>query len=124
MDLRTTDLSQGYDYNAVILASPDGANPPDSRLGRPTCSIPGSPAGSASSSRSEKSVPFGVNALNLQSPEGAFAYDPRYGLDDLFNPLFSGRLVVKILFVGDALGCGGSQPAAAQAPAPHWTPAL
>ena len=41
---------------------------------------------------------FDYRALILQSPEGAFAFDPRYGLDDLFNPGFSGRLGVKFIF--------------------------
>jgi len=41
---------------------------------------------------------YDYNALIRQSPEGAFAYDPRYGLDDLFNPGFSGRLGLKFIF--------------------------
>ncbi len=46
------DLSQGYDYEARLLATPDGAN----------------------------------------------AFDPRYGLEDLFSDGTSGRLLVKWLF--------------------------
>ena len=49
---RNTDLRNGYDYNALIAASPDGAN----------------------------------------------AYDPRYGMDDLFEPGTQGYFTVKFLF--------------------------
>jgi hypothetical protein len=52
MDLHTIDLSKGYDYNALILASPDATR----------------------------------------------AYDPRFGLTDLFNPGFAGRLGIKFSF--------------------------
>lgn len=52
IDLSETDLSQGYDYNALILASPDGAD----------------------------------------------AYDPRYGLADLFQPGTRAFATVKYLF--------------------------
>jgi outer membrane receptor protein involved in Fe transport len=52
IDLSDVDLSQGYDYNARILASPDGAN----------------------------------------------AYDPRYGMADLFDPGTTGFFTVKFLF--------------------------
>jgi hypothetical protein len=52
IDLSSTDLSQGYDYNALILATPDGAD----------------------------------------------AYDPRYGLADLFNPGTRAYATVKYQF--------------------------
>lgn len=52
MDLKGVNLFNGYDYNALILASPDGAD----------------------------------------------AFDPRYGLDSLFTPGFSARLGVKYTF--------------------------
>jgi hypothetical protein len=52
IDLSDTDLSQGYDYNALILATPDGAN----------------------------------------------AYDPRYGMADLFNPGTHAYATVKYQF--------------------------
>ena len=52
IDLGHTDLSKGYDYNALILASPDGAD----------------------------------------------AYDPRYGQADLFEPGARGYVTVKYLF--------------------------
>jgi hypothetical protein len=52
MNLSKVDLTKGFDYQALILASPDKAN----------------------------------------------AYDPRYGLTDLFNPGFAGRLGVKFSF--------------------------
>jgi hypothetical protein len=52
MDLSKIDLTKGYDFNALIQASPDGKN----------------------------------------------AYDPRYGLTDLFNPGFAGRLGIKFTF--------------------------
>ncbi|MEO8078130.1 MAG: TonB-dependent receptor [Acidobacteriota bacterium] len=35
IDLSNTDLSRGYDYNALILASPSGANAFDPRYGKP-----------------------------------------------------------------------------------------
>lgn len=52
IDLHTTDLAQGYDYNALIEAS----------------------------------------------AEGQGAYDPRFGLEDLFNPGTQARFSVKFLF--------------------------
>jgi hypothetical protein len=52
IDLSGTDLTKGYDYNALILAS----------------------------------------------PEGAGAYDPRYGKADLFEPGARGYVTVKFLF--------------------------
>lgn len=52
IDLSDVDLSQGYDYRALIEASPDGAN----------------------------------------------AYDPRYGMADLFDPGAQGFFTVKFLF--------------------------
>jgi hypothetical protein len=52
IDLSGVDLRQGYNYQALITASPEGVN----------------------------------------------AFDPRYGMDDLFNPGFSGRLGVKFIF--------------------------
>lgn len=41
---------------------------------------------------------YDYNALILQSSEGRKAYDPRYGLDDIFNPGFAGRFGVKFIF--------------------------
>ena len=35
IDLSSTDLAKGYDYNALILASPSGANAYDPRYGQP-----------------------------------------------------------------------------------------
>jgi hypothetical protein len=52
IDLGNVDLKAGYDYNALIRASTDGAN----------------------------------------------AYDPRYGMDDLFNTGTQGYFAVKFLF--------------------------
>ena len=52
IDLHTTNLANGYDYNALIAATPDGAN----------------------------------------------ALDPRYQMEDLFNPGLQGRLSVKFIF--------------------------
>ena len=52
IDLSNTDLAQGYDYNALIRATPDGAN----------------------------------------------AYDVRYGMPDLFDDGTQGRFQVKFLF--------------------------
>ncbi len=52
IDLSDVDLSQGYDYDALILATTDGAD----------------------------------------------AYDPRYGMADLFEPGRSGYVTVKFLF--------------------------
>ena len=49
---RSTDLAQGYDYNALLAARPDGAN----------------------------------------------ARDPRYGMEDLFNPGLQARFSVRFLF--------------------------
>jgi hypothetical protein len=52
IDLSGVDLSQGYDYNALILATPDGAD----------------------------------------------AYDPRYGMPDLFEPGTRAYATVKVIF--------------------------
>jgi outer membrane receptor protein involved in Fe transport len=52
INLANTDLASGYDYNALIMASPDGAN----------------------------------------------AYDPRFGMEDLFNPGTQARLSVRFIF--------------------------
>jgi len=52
IDLARTNLSNGYDYNAMIRATPDGAN----------------------------------------------AFDPRHGMDDLFEPGTQGQVAVKFLF--------------------------
>jgi hypothetical protein len=52
IDLGRTDLSRGYDYNALIRATPDGEN----------------------------------------------AYDPRYGIPDLFNEGRQGQVMLKFLF--------------------------
>ena len=52
INLGNVDLSQGYDYNARILATSDGRN----------------------------------------------AYDPRYGMADLFDPGTTGFVTVKFLF--------------------------
>jgi hypothetical protein len=35
IDLSKTDLAKGYDYNALILASPSGKNAYDPRYGQP-----------------------------------------------------------------------------------------
>jgi hypothetical protein len=52
INLSSVDLRQGYDYNALILATPDGAN----------------------------------------------AFDPRYGKDDLFSDGISARFALKWSF--------------------------
>lgn len=52
IDLGNTNLNNGYDYNALIRATTDGAN----------------------------------------------AYDPRYGMEDLFEPGTQGQVSVKFLF--------------------------
>ena len=52
IDLSRTDLARGYDYNALIRATPDGAK----------------------------------------------AYDPRYGMNDLFNDGAQGQLTIKLIF--------------------------
>jgi hypothetical protein len=52
INLHDFDLYQGYDYNALLRATPDGAN----------------------------------------------AYDPRYGMDDLFEAGTQGQVSVKFLF--------------------------
>lgn len=52
INLTSANLAKGYDYNALIRATPDGAN----------------------------------------------AYDPRYGLPDLFNDGLRGQFTIKLLF--------------------------
>ena len=41
---------------------------------------------------------YDYDALIAESPDGANAYDPRYGMDDLFQEGFEGRLSVKWRF--------------------------
>jgi outer membrane receptor protein involved in Fe transport len=41
---------------------------------------------------------YDYNALILQTQEGARAYDPRYGMKDLFNPGLQGQFSVKFIF--------------------------
>ena len=41
---------------------------------------------------------YDYNALILATQEGRAAYDPRYGMDDLFNPGLQGQFSVKFLF--------------------------
>jgi hypothetical protein len=41
---------------------------------------------------------YDYNALILKTPEGANAYDPRYGLADLYNPGLQGQFSVKFMF--------------------------
>jgi len=41
---------------------------------------------------------YDVNALIRATPDGQNAYDPRYGMDDLFEPGTQGQISVKFLF--------------------------
>ena len=41
---------------------------------------------------------YDYNALLRATPDGANAYDPRYGMDDLFEPGTQGQVSVKFLF--------------------------
>ena len=41
---------------------------------------------------------FDYNALLAATPDGARALDPRYGLEDLFNPGLSARISAKFIF--------------------------
>ena len=41
---------------------------------------------------------YDYNALILQTLEGRNSYDPRYGMDDLFNPGIQGQFSVKFIF--------------------------
>ena len=41
---------------------------------------------------------YDYNALIRSSPEGQGAYDPRYGMDDLFEAGTQGQVSVKFLF--------------------------
>jgi hypothetical protein len=41
---------------------------------------------------------YDYNALILATQEGAAAFDPRYRLDDLFNPGLQGQFSVKFIF--------------------------
>ena len=52
INLSQTDLASGYDYDALIRTTPDGAN----------------------------------------------GYDPRYGMNDLFNDGAQGQLTLKLIF--------------------------
>jgi hypothetical protein len=52
IDLHNVDLFKGYDFNAFILASPEGRNAYDPRCGEDDLFNPASPAGSWSSSSS------------------------------------------------------------------------
>jgi hypothetical protein len=41
---------------------------------------------------------YDYNALILATQEGRAAYDPRYGMEDLYNPGLQGQVSVKFLF--------------------------
>jgi hypothetical protein len=41
IDMSTVNLTKGYDYRAMILATPDGANAFDPRYGKPDLWQPG-----------------------------------------------------------------------------------
>jgi len=41
---------------------------------------------------------YDYKSLILESPDGQNAFDPRYGIADLFNPGFAGRFGVKFIF--------------------------
>jgi hypothetical protein len=41
---------------------------------------------------------YDYNALILATPNGRGAYDPRFGMVDLWNTGFQGRLLVKFVF--------------------------
>jgi len=41
---------------------------------------------------------YDYNALILQTLEGRNSYDPRYGMDDLFQPGLQGQFSVKFSF--------------------------
>jgi len=41
---------------------------------------------------------YDYNALILATDEGALSYDPRYGMDDLYNPGVQGQFSVKFIF--------------------------
>jgi hypothetical protein len=65
----------------------------------------GGPAGGSTSaadaidfSQVNLAAGYDYNALILQSAEGANAYDPRYGKNDLFNPGLQGQFSVKFIF--------------------------
>ncbi len=49
-------------------------------------------------STTDLSKGYDYRALILQTSDGADAYDPRYGLNDLFNPGFAGRVGIKFIF--------------------------
>src|SRR4029079_18339 len=41
---------------------------------------------------------YDYSALIRRSPKGSDAFDPRYGMNDLFSPGFTGRVGVKWIF--------------------------
>jgi len=41
---------------------------------------------------------YDYNSLIIASPAGRSAYDPRFGMNDLWNAGFQGRLLVKFIF--------------------------
>jgi hypothetical protein len=61
-------------------------------------------AGAARASSAVNLAPFDLykgydyNALLRATPDGANAFDPRYGMDDLFEPGTQGQISVKFLF--------------------------
>ena len=64
----------------------DSVNRPRRSLRRSTCRTPNLANG------------YDYNALLAATPDGANAIDPRYTMDDLFNPGLQGRLSVRFLF--------------------------
>jgi len=65
----------------------------------------GAPAGSSAKaanaidlSHTNLAAGYDYNALILQTLEGRNSYDPRYGMDDLFQPGLQGQFSVKFIF--------------------------
>lgn len=49
-------------------------------------------------SKTDLAKGYDYNAMILSTADGKNAYDPRYGMSDLFNPGFAGRIGIKFIF--------------------------
>ena len=56
------------------------------------------PSSAIDLSKTDLAKGYDYTSLINKSGEGSFAFDPRYKMNDLFNPGFAGRLLVKFIF--------------------------
>ena len=71
---------------------------PEDRASRLRQAEPSASAPRRSTSRTDLAQGYDYNALLAASPDGANSHDPRYGMEDLFNPGLQARFSVRFIF--------------------------